>query len=72
MLTNFIKAREKFVNSSETSSPVLLRGKDHLVPKSLTEDKRVMAGQGRLIGCFHVILTLDQIFFSFATNSALS
>ena len=71
MLTNFIKAREKFVNSSETSSPVLLRGKDHLVPKSLTKDKRVMA-QGRLIGRFHAILTLDQILFSFATNSALS
>ena len=71
MLTNFIKAREKFVNSSETSSPVLVRGKYHLVPKSLMKDKRVMA-QGRLIGCFHVILTLDQILFSFATNSALS
>lgn len=28
--------------------------------------------QGRLIGRFHAILTLDQILFSFATNSALS
>ena len=55
------------VNSSETSSLVLLLGKYYLVPKSLTEEKRVMA-QGRLIGCFHVIITLDQILFSFAID----